>query len=67
MNEQDFKKLLESISDSYDYFVSGMIHSLKTDEDRKKIADFILQNDKVDTSSVLDYFSDEIRRIPKYK
>lgn len=67
MNEQDFRILLESIPDSYDDFVSGLMHSLKTDEDRQLIADYILRKDKVDTSSVLDYFSDEIRHIPKFE
>lgn len=66
MNENDLKKLLESIPDTYEDFVSSTLHSLKTDEDRQIIADFILNNEKVDTSAVLDYFSDVIRHIPKF-
>ena len=67
MNENDLKKLLESIPDTYEDFVSSTLHSLKTDEDRQIIADFILNNEKVDTSAVLDYFSDVIRHIPKFE
>lgn len=68
MNKQDeLVELLENIPDTYEDFVFCFKHTLKTDEDRQKIIDFIRQNDNVNTSSVLEYFSDEIRHIPKFE
>lgn len=64
--QEELKILLEGIQDTYEDFVFGMMRSLKTDEDTQKIIDYIRQNDNVDTSSVIDFFSDEIRHIPKF-
>ena len=66
MDDNELKKILESVPDAYDFFVSGLLHSLKKDEDQKKIADYIIQNKDSDTSSVLEYYADEIRHIPKF-
>lgn len=66
MIQNELVELLEGIPDSYDDFVFCIVHTLKTDEDRQKIIDFIRQNDNLDTSSVIEFFSDEIRHIPKF-
>lgn len=67
MNKSDFKKLLENVSDTYIDFVNGMLLSVKTDEDREKIAIYIKDNPNADTSDIAEYFFDEVKRIPKYE
>ena len=67
MDREKLRELLESVSDSYCDFVNTLLRSLRTDEDRQRIGDYITMHENVDTSSVLDYYSDEIRNIPKYE
>ena len=67
MNKADFKGILESVSDSYKDFVNGMLLSVKTDEDRDRIADFIKEHPSADTSDIADFFFDEIKHLSKYE
>ena len=66
MNKSEFKKILENVSDTYKDFVNGMLLSVKTDEDREKVASFINDNPNADTSDIADFFFDEVKHIPKY-
>lgn len=66
MKKSDFKKLLENVSDTYMDFVNGMLLSVKTDEDREKIAIYIKDNPYADTSDIAEYFFDEVKRLPKF-
>ena len=67
MKREELKELLENIPDTYNDFVNLLLYSLKTDEDRQKIGDYIAEHENVDTSSVLNFYFDEIRHIPKYE
>lgn len=66
MESEEFKKILENVSDSYEDFVIGTMLAAKTDEDRNKIINFINSTPNVDTSQIIEYLSDEINHIPKY-
>lgn len=67
MNMSEFKIILENVSDTYKDFVNGMLLSVKNDEDRDKVAEFISKNPKADTSDIAEFFFDEVKRIPKYE
>lgn len=66
MNKAEFKKLLEGVSDTYKDFVNGMLLSVKTDEDRNRVANFISEHPSADTSDIADFFFDEIKHLPRY-
>lgn len=65
-NPDELKKLLEGIQDTYEDFVLDVMCSAKNDTDREKIANFIEGQEHPDTSSILNYVSDEIDHIPKF-
>ena len=67
MDRAEFKKLLEGVSDTYIDFVNGMLLSVKTDDDRDRIAGFIMEHPSADTSDIADFFFDEIKHFPKYE
>lgn len=61
----ELKKLLESLNDSYDDFVRGLLHSAKKSESiRDKIILYIKDSENVTTSDVIDYL-DELEGIKK--
>lgn len=61
--EQELRELLESVSDSYPDFVTGIMVSTKGDTVKQsQISDFIKTNDKVKTDDVIDYL-DEIEGV----
>jgi len=63
--DTEFKKLLESIPDSYSDFVFYMTHEFTSESDIKKITDFINSDSNITTSKVGEFTDDEILHIPK--
>ncbi|MCD8156018.1 MAG: hypothetical protein LUD53_00915 [Clostridiales bacterium] len=58
--EEQLKELLESVPNSYDDFVEGIMLYCDTDELRESMINFIDGNEGVSTSSVLDFYFDEL-------
>lgn len=62
---QEFKELLENVSDSYSDFVFYMTHKFTSEEDIQKITDFINSNNGITTSKIADFINEEILHIPR--
>ncbi len=55
----ELKKLLESVPDSYDDFVGGMLVYLKDDEEnRNKVVEYIKNNPEKKTDDILEYMDE---------
>lgn len=55
----ELKELLNSVSDSYDDFVGGMLTYLKNDEEnREKMIEYIKNNPDKKTDDILEYMDE---------
>lgn len=63
--KEEFKRLLESVSDSYSDFVHYMTHKFTSEEDIKKITDFINNTPNADTSTITEFVDDEILHLER--
>lgn len=64
MNEE-FKKLIESVPDTYSDFISYMTHRFTDEDDIQKITDFINSDSDITTSKIGEFIADEFLKIPR--
>ena len=61
----EYEKLLHSIKDKYEDFITGMSSKYVSKEHQRLIADYIKKNPDTDTSHVIFYHSQLLGLIPK--